>query len=98
MLSFINHIKIKTPKEDDLRSLNDEEREKIFPLFFRKSKKTFNFEDIAKKLAPKKLYGFYKKATDAEMPYLFKIVNLLKTEDTHPPKTGISVHFSGSLV
>ncbi len=78
MLSFINHIKIKTPKEDDLRSLNDEEREKIFPLFFRKSKKTFNFEDIAKKLAPKKLYGFYKKATDAEMPYLFKIVNYLK--------------------
>ena len=23
---------------------------------------------------------------------------LLKTEDIHPPKTGISVHFSGSLV
>ena len=28
-----------------------------------------------------------------------KIANkLLKTEDIHPPKTGISVHFSGSLV
>ena len=25
-------------------------------------------------------------------------VNVLKTEDIHPPKTGISVHFSGSLV
>ena len=24
--------------------------------------------------------------------------NMLKTEDIHPPKTGISVHFSGSLV
>ena len=24
--------------------------------------------------------------------------SLLKTEDIHPPKTGISVHFSGSLV
>ena len=23
---------------------------------------------------------------------------VLKTEDIHPPKTGISVHFSGSLV
>ena len=23
---------------------------------------------------------------------------MLKTEDIHPPKTGISVHFSGSLV
>ncbi len=71
MLSFINHIKIKTPKEDELRPLNHEEREKILPLLFRKTKKTFNFEDIAKKLAPKKLYGFYKKAADAEMPYLF---------------------------
>ena len=25
-------------------------------------------------------------------------VEVLKTEDIHPPKTGISVHFSGSLV
>ena len=28
----------------------------------------------------------------------FVMVELLKTEDIHPPKTGISVHFSGSLV
>ena len=26
------------------------------------------------------------------------LVIVLKTEDIHPPKTGISVHFSGSLV
>ena len=26
------------------------------------------------------------------------ILLVLKTEDIHPPKTGISVHFSGSLV
>ena len=26
------------------------------------------------------------------------MLNVLKTEDIHPPKTGISVHFSGSLV
>ena len=25
-------------------------------------------------------------------------LGVLKTEDIHPPKTGISVHFSGSLV
>ena len=25
-------------------------------------------------------------------------LKVLKTEDIHPPKTGISVHFSGSLV
>lgn len=71
MLSFINNIKIQTPNDDVLRPLSAEERALIMPLFFRKSKKLFNFEDIAKKLAPKKQYGFYKKSSDAEMPYLF---------------------------
>lgn len=71
MLTFINNIKILTPKDSDMRPLNTEERELIMPLFFRKSKKQFNFEDIAKKLAPKKQYGFYKKSSDKEMPYLF---------------------------
>lgn len=71
MLSFINNIKIQTPNDDVLRPLSAEERSLIMPLFFRKSKKLFDFEDIAKKLAPKKQYGFYKKSSDAEMPYLF---------------------------
>ena len=71
MLSFINNIKIQTPNDDALRPLSAEERALIMPLFFRKSKKLFDFEDIAKKLAPKKQYGFYKKSSDAEMPYLF---------------------------
>lgn len=71
MLSFINNIKIQTPNDDVLRPLSPEERALIMPLFFRKSKKLFDFEDIAKKLAPKKQYGFYKKSSDAEMPYLF---------------------------
>ena len=71
MLSFINNIKIKTPIDDEMRSLHKEERELIKPLFFRKSKKQFAFEDIAKKLAPKKQYGFYKNNADQHMPYLF---------------------------
>lgn len=74
MLSFINNIKIQTPNDDVLRPLSSEERALIMPLFFRKliiKKKQFDFEDIAKKLAPKKQYGFYKKSTDVEMPYLF---------------------------
>lgn len=61
-------------KVDVLRPLSSEERALIMPLFFRKliiKKKQFDFEDIAKKLAPKKQYGFYKKSSDAEMPYLF---------------------------
>lgn len=71
MLSFINNIKIQTPNDSALRPLSAEEREIIMPLFYRKSKKQFDFEDIAKKLAPKKHYGFCKKSSDAEMPYLF---------------------------
>lgn len=71
MLAFVNNIKIRTPKDGEMRPLNAEERNSIVPLFYRKSKKTFDFEDIAKKLAPKKQYGFAKKSADAEMPYLF---------------------------
>lgn len=71
LLAFINNIKIKTPRDEKMRTLNEEERTLIMPLFFRKSKKQFYFEDIAKKLAPKRSYGFYKKSTDSEMPYLF---------------------------
>lgn len=71
MLSFINNIKIRTPKDDGFRLLKSEEREKINTLFFRKSKKVFDFEDIAKKLAPKNQYGFIKCSADQEKPYLF---------------------------
>lgn len=60
MLCFINNIKIKTPNDEKLRTLNDEEKKKILPQFFRKSKEHFDFEDLAKQLAPKKQYKFYK--------------------------------------
>lgn len=60
MLCFINNIKIKTPNDEKLRSLNEEEKQKIIPQFFRKSKEHFDFDDLAKQLAPKKQYKFYK--------------------------------------
>lgn len=62
MLSFLNNVKIQTPNDDGLRPLNAEERNKVMPLFYRSAKnnKNFDFEDIAKKLAPKKMYAFYK--------------------------------------
>lgn len=69
MLSFVNNIKIRTPQDDALRNLSDEEKKHISHLFFRKSKRTFNFEDIAKDLAGKNNYGYYK--TDLQKPYLF---------------------------
>lgn len=69
MLSFINNIKIQTPKDWELRPLNDEERAKILPLFYRKSKANFDFEDIAKALAGKNKYAHYKDRS--EKPYKF---------------------------
>lgn len=60
MLCFVNNIKIRKPADDQMRPLNQEERNLIFPVFFRKSKDSFTFEDIAKKLAPKKQYKYYK--------------------------------------
>lgn len=69
MLSFINNIKIKTPKDEELRSLNNEERATIIPKFYRKSKNIFDFEEIAKALAGKNNYAFYKKPQGK--PYLF---------------------------
>lgn len=55
--SFVNNIKISGPGEKDMRSLNEEELNSIIPLFFRKSKPSFEFEDIAKKIARKAKYG-----------------------------------------
>ncbi len=69
MLSFINNIKIQTPKDWELRPLNNEERAKILPLFYRKSKANFDFEDIAKALAGKNKYANYKDSSDK--PYKF---------------------------
>ncbi len=60
MLCFINNIKIKTPDDEKLRVLNSSERKKIIPQFFRKSKEHFDFEDLAKQLAPKKQYKYFK--------------------------------------
>ena len=51
------------------RYLTDEEKQRIIPLFKRKSKRTFQFEDIAKKLAGKNNYCYYK--DDEEKPYKF---------------------------
>jgi len=69
MLSFVNAIKIQTPKDEALRGLNDEERANIEPLFYRKSSPNFDFEEIAKKLAGKNGYMYFKDQGDK--PYKF---------------------------
>lgn len=69
MLCFLNNIKIQTPKDKDLRPLTEEERKKVMPKFYRKSKPSFNFEDIAKELSGKGKYAYYK--APKGKPYLF---------------------------
>ncbi|MBN2649305.1 MAG: type II CRISPR RNA-guided endonuclease Cas9, partial [Prolixibacteraceae bacterium] len=71
MLCFINNIKIKTPDDEKLRELTPDEHVKILPVFFRKSKDHFDFEDIAKQLAPKKQYKFYKAKDKYPEDWLF---------------------------
>ena len=56
MLSFINNIRIQSDNTEP-RPLSEEEREQIYPLFLRKSKPNFDFEDIAKKIAGKGRYA-----------------------------------------
>ncbi|MFW6248842.1 MAG: type II CRISPR RNA-guided endonuclease Cas9 [Bacteroidota bacterium] len=71
MLSFINNVKIKTPTDDNLRSLTNLEKQKISSLFFRKSKPYFDFEDIAKQLAPKNQYKYFKAKDKYPEDYIF---------------------------
>ena len=80
MLTFINNIKIKAPGDEKIRFLTKEEKERIKPLFYRKSKEYFDFEDLAKILAPKKQYKFFKSKDVSSMDWLFNF----------PMKTSIS--------
>ena len=69
MWSFIRNIKVQTPADTELRALTDSEINKILPLWFRKSKANFHFEEIAKALAGKGNYCYFKSAE--EKPYRF---------------------------
>lgn len=71
MLCFINNIKIKTPADSELRMLNADEAQLIEPLFYRKRKEHFDFEDIAKKLAGGKKSGYTHIADKVDAPYKF---------------------------
>lgn len=69
MLCFVNNIKVMGPYDGKLRPLTSDEFDKIKSLFFRKSKPQFDFEDIAKALAGKGKYQYFKDA--GEKPYRF---------------------------
>ena len=71
MWSFLNNIKVKTPADSELRMLNADEVRLIEPLFYRKSKEHFDFEDIAKKLAGGKKNSYAHIADKVDAPYKF---------------------------
>ncbi len=73
MLSFVNNIKIKGPHDVELRPLSKEEYEKAKPMFFRKSKPQFDFEDIAKAIAGKGKYQYIKDAGDKEYKFNYRM-------------------------
>jgi len=73
MLSFVNNIKIKGPHDVELRPLSQEEYEKAKPMFFRKSKPQFDFEDIAKAIAGKGKYQYIKEVGEKEYKFNYRM-------------------------
>lgn len=69
MLTFINNVKVKGPYDYELRHLNENEIYLITPLFYRKSKKTFDFKEVAEKIAGKNKYQYIK--DEGDLPYKF---------------------------
>lgn len=67
MWQFINSIRVNVMNEG-YRPLNDSEIKAIYPLFFRKSKPDFSFEEIALKIAGKRNYSDH---DTSEAPYIF---------------------------
>jgi CRISPR-associated endonuclease Csn1 len=88
MHCFINNVKIQTPRDEGLRPLTPDERGQIIPLFLRKSKRQFDFEDIAKKLAGKNNYAYSKDRSGK--PYLFNY-----RMNTSVASSSVTAHLSG---
>ncbi|MFA6714494.1 MAG: type II CRISPR RNA-guided endonuclease Cas9, partial [Victivallaceae bacterium] len=69
MFQFINNIKIKTPGDEIMRSLDTNERKEIEKLFY--VKESFKFEKIVKRLCPAKAKAAYYRDKDEKYDYLF---------------------------
>lgn len=73
MLQFLSSVKVKGPYDLDLRPLTAEERKKVYSLFYRKSKPNFDFEDIAKVLAGRNNYSYYKDQDEKTYKFNFRM-------------------------
>jgi CRISPR-associated endonuclease Csn1 len=70
MMCFVNNIKVKSPDDEKLRFLTDEEKNVVGKRFFLQ-REHFDFEDIAKQLAPKKQYKYFKSTDKTAQDWLF---------------------------
>ncbi len=70
MLCFVNNMKIQTPEDEKLRQLTNEEREKVIQRFYLK-RDHFDFDDLAKQLAPKKRYKYFRTGDKNADDFLF---------------------------
>ena len=90
LYSFLNNIKIKTPQDAQMRYLNGDEKATVLPLFkkYRKSKHTFNFEEIAKKLAGKNKYMYFRDKEDKPFQFNYQM-------DTPVPISTVTAQLEG---
>lgn len=79
MYGFLNNIKIQKPGDTALRYLNGDEKAAVLPLFKRKSKHTFAFEDIAKKLAGKGKYMYFRERDDKPVKFNYPMDTQIPT-------------------
>ena len=85
-IAKVRDIKFKAKVDDaDIEKLTDDRKKLI-------ENESKLLEDHRKKNKEILTRHFY------DMSNMMSRNEVLKTEDIHPPKTGISVHFSGSLV
>jgi len=76
MYSFMNNIKIKAPNNEKFRFLTKEEKIKIEPKFYRKTKPTFTFEDIKNILGKEYFYNYKDKSTVSGCPTIANFINV----------------------
>lgn len=74
MLSLLNNIRIRTRNDSDYRPLTEEEKNRMKPKFFRKSKDRFDFKELAKELCGKRIScGFRDDKEDLDVRFNYRM-------------------------
>lgn len=73
MLQFLNSVRVQRPHETEELPLDKEEIQSVRPLFFRKSKPDFPFEEIAKKIAGKGNYSYKENGRDDQYRFNYRM-------------------------